>query len=1183
MRPTQRPVNARHSHDGINFNALRNAGNRGKETFRKRTGTWLVAFLAAGVLATAFTIENGRAAHLSLHLSKVTKAFLRRTTPTAPEALTSSSPDVNPLSPTAVLLSWSTFGNVGTETTEPSTANDPNVSSANLTLGGVSPAANGNRFGGTNWFDTGNSNPTTLTESIVDNDYIQFIVTPNAGFSFTPTSLVFGWDHSATGPSSLTLRSSADSFSTNLGSVTALAASQTNGNTITISGLTNLTTATTFRLYGYGATATSGTGGFDVATNATNVVLNGTTGAIAPEINVKGNNVSIADGDATPSAADDTDFGSTSVNASTVSHTFTIENPGTAALNLTGTPKVQISGTNAADFTVNPEPTTPVGVSGSTTFTVQFDPSAGGTRMATLSIANDDNDENPYDFAIQGTGTVPDVTFNVDGNLPPGTYHDVTINGGCPTFTSVHLTGNVIITGTLTVNECANLYTDSFIVAGPGAFVLNPDGWLHITSPVGISSGTTLSGNIQVTGGRTYGTTANYDYDGSASQVVGNGLPSTVHYLLIANSGGAGDNIVTGNSGQVVTADLNVITGVYLSASDYNNVQIDAAGTVSLSAAITVSGNWINNGTFISNGNGVTFDGNTPQSISGSSATPFAQLTISNSGNVVTLNQNASDTSLAVTGGEFRQAGASNLSSGAVTVSSGGLWSNPGVGDLTLSSGVTNSGTITFNANGTPCGDSDDILITSSVNGTQRAWTGNGTFNMTDVSVQDQGGSAPITVRSGTNSGNNGVNWLFIANCTGATYTWNGTTLADWNVGTNWTPTRVVPDPGDVMVFDGNITPGPLVSNVPTQTIAAMRIINSAAVTLTTNGANRLTINGATGFDLTVPAVSQLSLAGVTNALTIDVGSGSTATIGGLLLFQDGPHRLIGNAPAAITFQSGSICTTASSYDPAVNPFGSGSGAGNGTAGSVIFQDDSNYFHNNGQSPFGAIGSSAVAVFQTGSTATWLTSNGFQGRTYSNLVIGNSSTPTVITSSGADPFEFDSLTVNSTPAANSSLTYSTGANVSVKGDITSDGNGNGVAVSDVNLLSSTAIVIARTVAGTINFNNTGGSNRTVNFGNATPGSGNATVNVSNTLALARKLIVDTGSVITVNGALSGSVSGYVIGKERRPYIGAELFVYQVGTVSGYAPLDANVTAGTGNLTTEAARLAGRLWTAVVIQ
>jgi hypothetical protein len=37
---------------------------------------------------------------------------------------------------------------------------------------------------------------------------------------------------------------------------------------------------------------------------------------------------------------------------------------------------------------------------------VRFDPSAAGVRTATISIVNDDADENPYNFTVQGPGTV---------------------------------------------------------------------------------------------------------------------------------------------------------------------------------------------------------------------------------------------------------------------------------------------------------------------------------------------------------------------------------------------------------------------------------------------------------------------------------------------------------------------------------------------------------------------------------------------------------------------------------------------------------------------------------------------------------------------------------------------------------------------------------------------------------
>jgi len=139
------------------------------------------------------------------------------------------------------------------------------------------------------------------------------------------------------------------------------------------------------------------------------------TGTTAPEINLVGNGVDIADGDATASAADHTDFGSTDVTVGTVTRTFTIQNLGSGSLALGGSPRVALSGTGAADFTVTAQPPSSVAAGGSATFQVRFDPSVAGVRSATVSIANSDADENPYDFAIQGTGTTaPEI--NLVGN-----------------------------------------------------------------------------------------------------------------------------------------------------------------------------------------------------------------------------------------------------------------------------------------------------------------------------------------------------------------------------------------------------------------------------------------------------------------------------------------------------------------------------------------------------------------------------------------------------------------------------------------------------------------------------------------------------------------------------------------------------------------------------------------------
>ena len=127
----------------------------------------------------------------------------------------------------------------------------------------------------------------------------------------------------------------------------------------------------------------------------------------AQTINVQGNAATIVNADATPSSVDHTDFGAVNLLA-TFTRTFTIQNTHlTNPLNLSGVPLVNITGPDAADFSVTVLPNTPVAASGSTTFQVTFTPSQLGLRKAILSIANNDLvvSKNPYVFHIQGTGS----------------------------------------------------------------------------------------------------------------------------------------------------------------------------------------------------------------------------------------------------------------------------------------------------------------------------------------------------------------------------------------------------------------------------------------------------------------------------------------------------------------------------------------------------------------------------------------------------------------------------------------------------------------------------------------------------------------------------------------------------------------------------------------------------------
>ena len=133
----------------------------------------------------------------------------------------------------------------------------------------------------------------------------------------------------------------------------------------------------------------------------------------AAEITVTCNGQPICDDDERVRAGNHTDFGSALARFGEVTRTFTIVNDGIGALNLTGTPRVMISGPNAAEFAVTLDPVTPVAANGGTTaFQVRFTPRAeGGGRSATLTIANDDIDENPFNFTVAGTGAPHPLTI----------------------------------------------------------------------------------------------------------------------------------------------------------------------------------------------------------------------------------------------------------------------------------------------------------------------------------------------------------------------------------------------------------------------------------------------------------------------------------------------------------------------------------------------------------------------------------------------------------------------------------------------------------------------------------------------------------------------------------------------------------------------------------------------------
>jgi hypothetical protein len=111
--------------------------------------------------------------------------------------------------------------------------------------------------------------------------------------------------------------------------------------------------------------------------------------------------------------------------------TYEIRNTSTVNLLLTGTPLVALGASNnVQNVSLTALPATPVVPSGSTSFTVAFEVVAVGPFAFALSIANNDPNENPYDWTAAGTGsptpTFPEVdVFRSSAPIADGATDDI--------------------------------------------------------------------------------------------------------------------------------------------------------------------------------------------------------------------------------------------------------------------------------------------------------------------------------------------------------------------------------------------------------------------------------------------------------------------------------------------------------------------------------------------------------------------------------------------------------------------------------------------------------------------------------------------------------------------------------------------------------------------------------------
>jgi hypothetical protein len=114
--------------------------------------------------------------------------------------------------------------------------------------------------------------------------------------------------------------------------------------------------------------------------------------------------VRIPENDTTPSIAEGTDFGALDVDSGALTQTFTIKSNTTTVPIVFADPEVWVDGAAASDFSVTAQPAIAFLSPGdSTTFTLTFDPSVAGTRLATIHVAMPGTAAT-YSFAVAGQG-----------------------------------------------------------------------------------------------------------------------------------------------------------------------------------------------------------------------------------------------------------------------------------------------------------------------------------------------------------------------------------------------------------------------------------------------------------------------------------------------------------------------------------------------------------------------------------------------------------------------------------------------------------------------------------------------------------------------------------------------------------------------------------------------------------
>jgi hypothetical protein len=141
----------------------------------------------------------------------------------------------------------------------------------------------------------------------------------------------------------------------------------------------------------------------DPAASTYNFLIRG-RGVVTPTIAVRGNSRPILDGDESPRALDNTDFGMVNVEDRNRRKDFMLRNEGRGLMHLTTPLRVNLTGAHADDFQVIIRPAEFIASDGRSGFSIRFNPSDVGTRSAWVVIRTNDPLTPRFTFKLTGEG-----------------------------------------------------------------------------------------------------------------------------------------------------------------------------------------------------------------------------------------------------------------------------------------------------------------------------------------------------------------------------------------------------------------------------------------------------------------------------------------------------------------------------------------------------------------------------------------------------------------------------------------------------------------------------------------------------------------------------------------------------------------------------------------------------------